>query len=116
MEESRRPHRERAGWWRSRWLLGTVLGLAALAAAGVLVRNRVAVERDAQAARDALALGRADRARDPLARWLRARPTSAEAHALMAELALAEDQIGQVKPEFNQARSLGYPEAKLERI
>ena len=34
----------------------------------------------------------------------------------MAELALAENDLGRVKPEYNEARSLGYPDAKLERL
>jgi Flp pilus assembly protein TadD len=34
----------------------------------------------------------------------------------MAELYLAEGDIGRVKPEYNRARDLGYPDAKLERV
>jgi tetratricopeptide (TPR) repeat protein len=60
--------------------------------------------------------GRTAAAREPLLRWLRARPDSAEAHALMAELALAEGDLGRVKPDFNEARSLGYPPDKLDRL
>ena len=34
----------------------------------------------------------------------------------MAEVALAEGNFADVKPEYNEARALGYPEEKLERI
>ena len=49
-------------------------------------------------------------------RWLHAQPSSAEAHALKAEVALAEGDFPEVKREFNEARSLGYPDEKLDRI
>jgi Tfp pilus assembly protein PilF len=114
--ESRPYDRKHSRWSQFRWLLVTILGLGSIGLAGSLVREHRAVERDAQAARDALAAGRAARARDPLGRWLRARPSSAEAQALLAEVALAEGDFGEVKRAYNQARALGYPEAKLERI
>ncbi len=102
--------------WRFRWLLCGLLGLVLIGGAILWFREYRAVERNAQAARTAVASGRTVRAREPLNRWLRARPRSAEAHALRAELALAEGDFDQVKPEFNRARSLGYPEEKLERL
>ncbi len=101
-------------WFR--WLSGTILVLALIGGAILWVRENRAVERDAQAARTAIAGGRTSAAREPLQRWLEARPNSAEAHALRSELALAEGEFDRVKPEFNQARALGYPEAKLERL
>jgi Flp pilus assembly protein TadD len=93
-----------------------VLGLGVIGVAGSMVRAHRAVEADAQAVRAALAAGRAAGARQPLERWLRARPKSAEAHALLAEVALVEGDFGKVKGAFNQARALGYPEDQLERI
>ena len=60
------------------------------ARAAFLIREHLAVQRDAQAVRDALAAGRPAWAVGSLRRWLRARPASAEAHALKAEVALAE--------------------------
>jgi Tfp pilus assembly protein PilF len=99
-----------------RWLSCLVLVLAFLVLTRVVVRDRGAVERDAQAARDAVAAGRAASARHPLRRWLRARPSSAEAHALLAEVALGEGDLGEFQREFDEARSLGSPEADLERI
>ena len=50
-------------------------------------------------------------ARKPLAQWLRAEPGSAEAHALLAQVALEEGDLGKVTDELNQARALGYPKA-----
>jgi Tfp pilus assembly protein PilF len=87
-----------------------------LVAAVVVVRDHRAAERDAQAARGALAAGRPAAAREPLRRWLLARPKSAEAHALLAEVALNDGDFPEVKREFNTALSLGYPDPKLERI
>ncbi len=98
------------------WGLVTVLGLSIIGGGIAWYRAYRAVERDAQAARDAVGTGRTAAAREPLLRWLRARPDSAEAHALMAELALVEGDLGRVKPEFNEARSLGYSQAKLDRL
>lgn len=48
----------------------------------------------AQAARLALAAGRYDQAALPLRRWLKASPSSAEAHALSAQLALCARRPG----------------------
>ncbi len=70
----------------------------------------------AQAARLALAAGRYDQAALPLERWLKASPSSAEAHALSAQLALAHGDLEKVTRELNQARSLGYPKRDLERL
>src|SRR5262245_45811726 len=98
------------------WLSATLLLVALIAVAGYWVLERRAVERDAQAARDAVAVGKTAVARAPLSRWLRVRPKSAEAHALLAEAELVDGNFPEVKQEFNEARALGYPEAQLERI
>jgi type IV pilus assembly protein PilF len=113
--ESSRRHRGRSPWGTVCGLIVAAIGLGLIGWALVVQEDR-AVDRDAQATREAMAAGRVAAAREPLRRWLRARPSSAEAHALMAELALAEGELDQVKPEFNQARSLGYPDAKLDRL
>jgi tetratricopeptide (TPR) repeat protein len=113
---SRRLDRKRPGWSHFRRLLVTIVGLGLIGGGASVVREHRAVERDAQAARDDLAAGRAARARDPLGRWLRARPRSAEAHAVLAEVALADGDFGEVKRAFNEARALGYPEERLERL
>jgi len=101
-------------------LLGLVLiaalcvGLVWLAAAKI--QAFLTVERDARAARLAVSSGHRKNAELPLARWLRARPESAEAHALMAQVALEAGDLGKVTDELNQARSLGYPASGLERL
>ena len=45
-------------------------------------------------------------------RWLRAQPGAAEAHALLAQVALEEGDLGKVTEELNQARALGLPEER----
>jgi Flp pilus assembly protein TadD len=92
------------------------MAMTGVVVAIVVVRDDRTAEGDVQAARVALASGRAMTAREPLRRWLRARPSSAEAHAMMAEVALADGDLGEVTRLMNEARSLGYPAAKLERL
>ena len=81
-----------------------------------LIREHLAVERDAQAVRDALAAGRPA--------WALIRSAAGCAPALLgrsprlkAEVALAEGDFPEVKREFNKARALGLSdEEKLDRI
>jgi Tfp pilus assembly protein PilF len=108
------PRRRR--WRTFQWLCATVLGLALIGGAGIYLQERRAVERDVRAARAAIAAGRPALALEPLRRWLRARPKSAEAHALQAEVAVAKASFPEVKREYNEARACGYSEEKLERI
>jgi hypothetical protein len=89
-----------------------VVGLGSLAL--TKIQGYMAVERDARAARLAVSSGRHKKANEPLERWLHARSGSAEAHALMALVALADGDLGKVTDEMNQARSLGYPHSGLE--
>ena len=106
-------------WSRFRWLLGLILGLVLIGGASLVHFERLPGRRalNTQATRAAVAGGRTVTAREPLSRWLRPRPSSAEAHALRAEAcALAEGDLDQVKPEFNRARDLGYPEEKLAQL
>ncbi|MGP0065838.1 MAG: hypothetical protein ACLQGP_19825 [Isosphaeraceae bacterium] len=98
------------------WVIGFSTAIAGILVAIVWVRNERAVERYARAAREALVSGRAAEAREPIRRWLGVRPSSAEAHAMMAEVELAEGDLGEVTRQMNEARSLGYPSAKLERL
>jgi tetratricopeptide (TPR) repeat protein len=100
----------------TRWLLGGPAALAVAAGAVWLARDHLAVDWDARAARAAPASGRDGAAREPLLRWLRARPSSAEAHALMARVALADGDLAEVTRRLNEARSQGHPAAELERI
>jgi tetratricopeptide (TPR) repeat protein len=82
----------------------------------VKLREHFAAERAALAARAALESGRFRAAEAPLSRLLRARPASAEAHALAAQLALERGNLDKVTDELNRARALGYPKPKLERL
>lgn len=108
--------------WRMRLLL---IGSAVLVLALVLVlaasafpwlRGDREVERDAAIVREAVALGRIDQAREPLRRWLRARPRSAEAHAMLGQVALADGDLAEVTRCMNQARDLGWTWQDLERF
>lgn len=101
---------------RAWWLLLIAGSLAVVPVCIAWVRDRRAVERDARAAREAVAMGRAAEAREPLRRWLAARPTSAEAHALMALEALADGDLAGVTRFLNEARNLGYPKDRVERV
>jgi tetratricopeptide (TPR) repeat protein len=98
------------------WFLATIVALGIIVAVGLLFREHLAVDHDAQAVREALASGRPATAAGSLRRWLKARPGSAEAHAMQAEVALADGDFPLLKREYNEARSLGYPDEKLDRI
>jgi hypothetical protein len=95
--EGTRPRPSRSRWSGVRWVLILLLGLGTIGGSVAWIRARRAVERDAKAARTALQSGRTAAARAALLRWLGARPSSADAHALMAELALAEGDFARVK-------------------
>ncbi len=43
-------------------------------------------------------------------------PTAAEPHALLAQVALEEGDLGKVTDHLTQARALGYPKNELERL
>jgi Flp pilus assembly protein TadD len=105
-----------SGWWKLSWILGAGVGLALIGGAGILVHEHRAVERDARSARGAFAAGRPAMAVEPLRRWFRARPSSPEVHALLAEAALAGGDLAEVGRELERARSLGCPESKLEKV
>ena len=98
------------------------LGAVAIAAiAGALflafkIERTRAAGTDARLARAAIARGQHRQAREPLMRWLGAQPGSAEAHALLAQVALEDGDLGKVTEELNQARALGYPKRGLERL
>ena len=105
------------------WRRGRPIVLSALVAtAGIVVlwfflgRARALEFQEARVARAAIAAGRFDAARAPLARWLAAQPRSAEAHVVSAELALADGDLARVTRELNAARDLGCPRDALERV
>jgi tetratricopeptide (TPR) repeat protein len=102
--------------FRLRWFLILVLCVALVAVFALWGRRFWAIEHDARSARAAIRARHYHLAREPLARWMRAQPRSAEAHALMAELALEDGDLGKVTDLLNTARALGYPRSGLERL
>ncbi len=99
-----------------KWLAGLVLAGALIWPIAATVREQRDVARAAAAARAAIVSGRFRDAAAPLARYLNARPESAEAHALAAQLALEKGKLDLVTDELNRARTLGYPKPELERL
>ncbi len=99
-----------------KWLAGLMLAGALIWPIAAKVRDHRAVARAAEAARAAIVSGRFRDAAAPLACYLKARPESAEAHALAAQLALEKGKLDEVTDELNRARALGYPQPKLERL
>jgi tetratricopeptide (TPR) repeat protein len=99
--------------WSSLVLLGLVV-------AGVGAVSAVRRSRDVAAEKaDAIALisrGKTDAAKPPLARWMALDPRSAEAHALSAQVALEDGDLGRVSSELNEARELGLAKPELERV
>jgi tetratricopeptide (TPR) repeat protein len=98
------------------WLAGLVVAGALIWPITVRLREHFAVERAVLAAREAIASGRFRAAEAPLSHYLSARPTSPEAHALAAQLALEKGDLAKVTDELNRARALGYPKPRLERL
>ncbi len=99
-----------------KWLAGLLLAGGLVWPIAVRNRNQRAVERAAEATRAAIASGRFQDAEAPLARLLKARPDSADAHALAAQVALEKGDLDKVTDELNTARALGHPKAELERL
>ena len=101
----------------ARWAAGISLGLGLMVTAKwTWFRGNADVDDYAQSTRRELALGRTAAARDRLNRWIAARPRSAEARLLSAQVALAEGDLAKVTQDLNDARSLGCPRDKLERV
>jgi tetratricopeptide (TPR) repeat protein len=63
-----------------------------------------------------VAAGRFDDAQDPLARWLRARPSAAEPHYLRAQVAFARLRPLEALDELARAEALGHPRPPLDRL
>src|SRR4051812_41445404 len=100
-EQDQRPMKR--PWWRCLAWLGLGLGVVFLAGTiGLWVRRSEWIARESTAARAALDAGRPAAARQRLEGLLRSSPGSAEAHALMAEAALLEGDLGQVTAELNR--------------
>ena len=91
-----------------------LLGIA-MAVAMVKVRDALSVAADAREARRLVADRRFDDAHQPLQRWLKARPSSAEAWFLTAQEMFAANRIDQGFTAIERAKSLGYSPREIER-
>jgi tetratricopeptide (TPR) repeat protein len=98
------------------WAIAGFLALVAAYFLSRKIQEISATEHVAAAARRALLSGRHSEAAMPVARFLKARPGSAEAHALAAQLALEQGDLERVTTELNRAKVLGYPKRDLERL
>src|SRR4029077_6599012 len=93
----------------TRHALKVVLILAVVAAAGAyFAYDQYQVHRLARTVRQSFAAYRYEEAREPLQRWLRERPRSAEAPYYKAWLALTASEPAQIVEAINQASSLGF--------
>ncbi|WZP00076.1 tetratricopeptide repeat protein [Isosphaeraceae bacterium EP7] len=113
--ETARPKRPRL-----RRPIGFAVGaLVVVAVALVLLRPRIAevfaIRRDASLARALVSEGRYNDARSPLVRWLKARPESPEALALLARSMLGVGLVDQAIPVRRRAEAVGYSFAPVER-
>lgn len=95
-------------------LLGILV--VGLAAGGVLGRRLWVSAQLRTAARQAVAAGRYSEARGRLERWLKTAPDSAEAHDLMARVALGTDRPGDVAAHMKRAEALGHPRPELDLL
>jgi len=95
-------------------LVLVLLGIA-MAGAIVKVRDELAVQADAREARRLVADRKFEDAYQPLERWLKARPSSAEALFLTAKEMFAVNRTDQGFMALERARSQGYPLEEIER-
>jgi predicted Zn-dependent protease len=72
--------------------------------------------RAARAASRAVAEGRWQEAREPLGRWLRAQPESAEANFLLAKVWFHENRLSDALKALDRARHNGYSELPVDRL
>jgi tetratricopeptide (TPR) repeat protein len=98
------------------WIAAAIAVIALTVFLAFKIRGTLVAGRAAREARRAIAAGRHREAREPLERWVRAEPRAAEAHALLAQVALEEGDLAKVTDQLNQARALGYPKSELERL
>jgi len=94
-----------------------VLALLGITMAGVIVkvRDELAVQADARQARRLVADRKFEDAYQPLERWPKARPSSAEALFLTAKEMFAANVMDQGFVVLERARSQGYPLQEIER-
>jgi tetratricopeptide (TPR) repeat protein len=114
MEPATSRKRNRQGWPRIALVGGAVAMLAIVGAIAAIAVARA--DRDAEAARRALADGRLDKASGAIERLLKSSPSSAEAHYLKARVAWARDDIETASRELDRAGALGYPPGSMARL
>ncbi len=98
------------------WSAAALVAIAGGAFLAIKIQSDLAARSASRAARLAISWGRHREAKPALARWLHVEPRSPEAHALLAQVALEEGDLGRVTDLLNQARALGYPKHDLERL
>ncbi|HZW33051.1 MAG TPA: tetratricopeptide repeat protein [Isosphaeraceae bacterium] len=109
------------GWrpWAERKAVRRALAVVLILVAGAgsyLAYDQYRLARLAGGVHRLLAAHRYDEAREPLQRWLRARPRSAEAHYYRAWLALVLNQGPEANREIGQATKLGLDPALLRPL
>jgi predicted Zn-dependent protease len=96
--------------------VGSLLFAAPLAAIGWMTYDGLTSWTASRAARRTMAAGRFSDAEEAIRRWLAARPGSAEAHYLLAQVALDRQRPPEAIEELARARSLGYPVESVDRL
>jgi tetratricopeptide (TPR) repeat protein len=96
--------------------VGALLFAAAVAAFGWMSYEALTSWTASRAARRTMAAGRFSDAEEVIRRWLAARPSSVEAHYLLAQVAIGRQRPQEAIEELARARSLGYPVESVDRL
>jgi Flp pilus assembly protein TadD len=115
MDEPRATRRDRPAW-PVRRVAVAALALLAVIAVGAWLVVGLRASRDARSARAAVAAGRLDDAEAALERWAQARPSSAEAWLLKAQVAAKRQRPEEALRFLARAESLGSPEEPTARL
>ncbi len=87
-----------------------------LIATGTAVHRELSARNRARVVRESVASGRFAEAQGELDRWLRERPGDPEARFLQARIALGRDRPAEADDALREARTLGHPEAEVDRL
>jgi tetratricopeptide (TPR) repeat protein len=101
--------------WLARAGAGAILGLVILGWLIFWIRDELAAESSALAARELIAAGQFKAAGDPLGQLLKTRPKSPEARFLSARAAIGLERFEQGFKELEAAQKLGYSAGAIER-
>ncbi len=96
--------------------LSALVGVAVIAALAIFKPWVPRASADEREAREALSRGNATRALEPIERWLKASPNSAEAHLAKARAMLALDRVPEFAASLKRAEDLKASSNELERI